>query len=144
MADIIKITDSFTEEIMDILNELDKVKNIENAFRRDGIGSSQLSLLLRAVKKASCIEEVKLFISYQSAKENKNKSWNVKIDGIKISNIVIEKINKVIDLASKKSITEKGFVFKDLSSDDIRRLKLKLCEKFLGYFYWKGIVYGKN
>ena len=129
---------------MNILNELDKVKNIENAFRRGGIGRTQLDLLLRAVRKANSVEEVKLFINYQSAKANNNESWNIKIGERKISDIVIEKINNVIDLASRNSITEKGFVFNDLSSDNIRKLKLKLCEKFLGYFYWKGTVYSKN
>lgn len=145
MADIVKIADSFVEEIMAIINELDNINNIRDAFNGNGsIGRTQLDLLLRAIRKANSVEEVKLFISYQSAKSRRNESWDKTISGRKISDIVIEKINKILDLASENSLTGKGFTFEDLSSDDIRNLKLKLCEKFLGYFYWKGTVYSKN
>lgn len=139
MINISKIADLFTENVMKILEELDNIPDIQNAFRGRGIGKSQLDILLRAVRKANCIEEIKLFIKYQSAKASNGNSWNTLVGQNKISDVIIEKINQLIGLVSNEVIEREN-----LTTDDVRILKLKLSEKFFGYLYWKGTVYSKE
>lgn len=140
MLNIEKITNDYTDKIMSIINEFDN-ENVEQMFADEEIGKSQLDILLKAVRSANSVDEIILFISYQKSKAKDEESWKYKVGDKTFADFLIEKLKKVIDLASNEEICKK---LTDNSEEELRILKLKFCEKFLGYFYWKGSVLMNN
>lgn len=137
MAQIKKIVDSYSEEIVKIVNSLDNEKGLKNAFGKtnDKLGKSQLSKVLNAIKTANSIEEIKLFIEYQEAKADNGESWNTKIGKSTLGKFICKKIDEVIELADS---------VEGLESKELIELKLRLGERFFGYLYWKGTVYAQG
>lgn len=112
---------------------------MEDVFgnQRGKIGRTQLNSLLQNAQNASSVEELKLFISY---KESKGNGWEIKKEGKSVAKHLIDSIEKVEKLASnvRKSVDEKTLDHEKITDDDMRKIKLMMVEKFLGYLYWKG------
>ncbi len=121
-----------TDNIIMILNDFVNTKGVKNALsdNRSKIGKSQLNNLLRSVRQASSVEELKLLISYKEAKEYRGNGWATNCEGKSLSQQLNLSIKKVEEIAKE--------IGDELSLDDIRELKLQAVEKFLGYLYWKG------
>ncbi len=135
------IDNEYTDKIVAYVNELDKYSKIREVFtkREDSkkIGRSQLTKLLDSCKNASSVEELKLYIKYQAAKANKGQSWNSIIDNNNITFVqyVLGKIDELIVIAEN--------IYEKVNGEiELRIIKLKVVEKFLGYLYWKGTVIG--
>ena len=142
--------DNLTDIILEELENLTSMSGMEDVFSereidKKKIGRSQLNSLLQNSRNASSVEELKLFIAYKEAKEEKNQGWARKINDETVAQRFISSINEVEKLADNVVET----VERDLSNnekiteDDIRIIKLSLVEKFLGYMYWKGTIMGK-
>jgi len=141
MTKIKKIVDSYSEEIVKIVNNLDKIEQFKKCFGDNkAIGKSQLSNLIKVVKNANSIEEVKLFLAYQAAKDNKKWGKRIKTFSateIPVAEVVLEAINEVLNLIDMEECEKLGIT----KENEIIELKLKLSEKFFGYLYWKGNIY---
>lgn len=135
MAQIKKIVDSYSEEIVKIVNSLDNESGFKDAFGGNGkVGRSQLAKVLSAIKTANSIEEIKLFIGYQESRSKLNKEWKARVGKSTLAKILCEKIDEVIKLSNNENLELK----------DLIELKLRLGEKFFGYLYWKGTIYAQG
>lgn len=131
--------DKLTNNILNELETFANIKGMEDVFgnQRGKIGRTQLNSLLQNAQNASSVEELKLFISY---KESKGNGWEIKKEGKSVAKHLIDSIEKVEKLASnvRKSVDEKTLDHEKITDDDMRKIKLMMVEKFLGYLYWKG------
>lgn len=135
MAQIKKIVDSYSEEIVKIVNSLDNENGFKNAFGDKGkIGRTQLAKVLSAIKTANSIEEIKLFIGYQESRSSVGKEWKAHVGNSTLAKVLCEKIDEVIKLSNNENLELK----------DLIELKLRLGEKFFGYLYWKGTIYAQG
>ena len=135
MAQIKKIVDSYSEEIVKIVNSLDNEVGFRQAFEGNrGVGRTQLAKILSAIKTAYSIEEIKLFIRYQESKSRKGESWNASVGNSTLGATLCKKIDEVIILVNNK----------ELNLNELIELKLRLGEKFFGYLYWKGTIYAQR
>lgn len=133
-----EIVNQHSEEIVNIVNSLDLIKCSECfGNQKNRIGRSQLAKLLNAIQSANSIEEVKLFLYYQAAREKNSSGWNRQVDNKNVSQIICEKIDEVITLCTENL----GI---DITAQELVELKLKAGEKFLGYLYWKGTIYASR
>lgn len=145
MIDINKIVDKNSEKIIEIVNSLDNIKDFKGCFsdkaNEKKIGRRQLKKLLNASKEANSIEEIKLFIAYQESKEKDNESWKQRIGNETLGKVILKKIDEVLKLIDVEELRKDA---DENIEKDIITLKIKLAEKFFGYFYWKGTIYGKE
>ena len=77
----------------------------------------QFTGLVEAGQKATCIEELKLFIRYKEAKQGTSKQWNG------LAQPLVYMIDEVSKLVEPK-------------------LQLPLVQRFLGYLMWDAHAYG--
>ena len=142
-----KIVDSYSEEIVKIINSLDNEKGFANSFAErtnSKIGKNQLAKILNSIKTANSIEEIKLFICYQGSKCKHGESWNTAVgNDSTLCKKIIEKIDEVLNLFNKEDLEKKGLEY-PTETRELIELKLKLGEKFFGYLYWKGTIYAKG
>lgn len=133
--------DKRTDDIIKELDTFTGTKGISGAFGRDNntssdrkIGRSQLASLLSDCKNAASVDEMKLYINYKKAKGN---GWNDRVNGRAVADYLIDALNNVEKLADniREALKLKN---EDVNSDDMRQIRLMLCEKFFGYLYWKG------
>ena len=124
-------------------NSEEMITEIERLIDEDGvgvaakIGRTQFEAIMKNASHASCVSELCLFISYQ---ESKRQGWDTICRSEKVpksrrsvAENVIGSMNTVVDKIYNKI---KG---DDALSDerDIRRVKIQIAEKYLGYLYWK-------
>lgn len=103
------------------------------------LGRSQFKMLLDSVPKASCIEELLLFISYQKARGN---GWNSKCrNGESIADNLVESFMKIQNKIYPEILNEPDIG--EISSDDERLLRLDIAEKYMGYLFWKAYAVSK-
>ena len=101
-------------------------------------GRTQFKTLMDAARKASCIEELLLFLAYQKSKKQ---GWDTNCeDGEDIAKKLIDSFMKVQDGVYACIEQENGA--NEISGDDERLLRLMIAEKYLGYLYWKASVAG--
>lgn len=128
-----------TDVILEKLKNFIEYREVKNALKSksgaDVIGRGQLNSLLRNSREANSVEEIKLLIAYKEAKD-KGKGWNYDCGGITLAQKLLETIREVEKVAST--------VYEELTKEnidiDLRIVKLKVVEKFLGYLYWQGTV----
>lgn len=133
------IVDSFSDEIVNIVNSFDNESDFRKTFTN--IGKNQFSKLLNLSKRANSIEELKLFIVYQASKDN---NWNNTLGKSTLSKMIIQKLNDTLALCNKNELGKKGYKYPD-KQEDLIELKLKFGEKYFGYLYWKSsILYTKK
>lgn len=129
------------EETKRILDEIDRLINkegmgetlIDGSKKNDTKpGRSQFKSLMDAAEKASCVEELILFLAYQKSKGN---GWDKKVNN---EMSVAEKIEHSLDLVIGEisEIIGKRPEAENMSADDERIMKLMIAEKYMGYLYW--------
>lgn len=103
------------------------------------LGRSQFKMLLDSVSKASCIEELLLFISYQKARSH---GWESKCnDGESIADNLVKSFMRIQDKIYPRILNEPDIG--EVSNDDERLLRLDIAEKYMGYLFWKVYVASK-
>lgn len=110
-------------------------------------GRTQFKTLMDAAGKASCIEELLLFLSYQKSKKH---GWETRCgDGEDIAKKLAESfmrvqedVYKVIEDDIYKAMEHEDWAEK-IEDDDERLLRLMIAEKYLGYLYWKASAVSK-
>ena len=129
------------EETKSILDEIDTIINkdgMRNALTRGSKkgdtkpGRNQFKSLMDAAGKASCVEELVLFLAYQNSKGN---GWQNKVN--KNTNIAEKITQSLMSITDKLSeIIETKPEAENMSIDDKRIMRLIIAEKYLGYLYW--------
>lgn len=118
------------KEIIDLVYELSRIKDFSSSIQDDDkgkknnrvVGTSQFRDLANLCKKAECMEEIKLFIKYKTAKGN---GWDKLIGGNennedkKFGDWIIEYIEKI-----------------EQSEYESEREKLLGISEFFGYLFW--------
>lgn len=98
-------------------------------------GRTQFKTVMDAAGKASSVEELLLFISYQAAKKNSD-GWGIKCrNGNSIADNVVESLHHMIEIVEDKIM--QSIKVQQLDSEDERKIRLRIAEKYLGYLYWK-------
>lgn len=135
-------TKQFIEEIDHLMqvDGLEKSLKSKNNNNNKVPGKTQFKDLMDAASKASCIEELMLFLSYQEAKEG---GWEKKcVNGYSIARNVINSLKKIVDAIY--SLIKKEYGNRAIKDEEERVLQLEITEKYMGYLYWKAYVVSKE
>ncbi len=128
------------------------IENIKQMTEKYGIGENlsdtgkgQFGTLMTNANKASSLNEIILFIEYQESKDTIGKSWGRLCSGNKtVAKIIIESLTLTCNELGKNIINslenrpDNKIV---LDKDDIRKIKLIIMEKYLGYLFWSTSVW---
>ena len=141
IAMILKQT--LTENADMMIQEIDRMMEEDGVDKAIAVGRTQFQTIMKSASNASCVEELCLFISYQ---ESKHQGWDTKCYSEKnktqrtVAENVIASLKLITESVSKKC--EERIKSKELQveSSDLRQIKLRIAEKFLGYLYWKATV----
>ncbi len=130
-------TKEFLEEIENLVIKDGIGKNVVNDDKKQEstrvLGRSQFKMLLDSVPKASCIEELLLFISYQKARGN---GWENKCsNGESVADNLVKSFMRIQDKIYPIILEEPGIG--EVNNDDERLLRLDIAEKYMGYLFWK-------
>jgi hypothetical protein len=102
------------------------------------MGYKQFADILMACRKATCVDEFKLYILYKGSKENS--AWGRWLGEKSLSKY----LNDLID-GRLKEIAQEIAAKKELGAeDDFDDIYLAVLEKFLGYLYWGVKVLGAD
>lgn len=123
---------TLTKETNTLLTELERLmaeEGMREVMNREGApGRTQFNAIMQASLKASCVEELLLFIAYQGSKGEKTVAQAVTQSIIKECEDIANKIYK--ELGGGVEITK----------DDERIIQLEIAKKYLGYLYWKTTI----
>jgi hypothetical protein len=111
-------------------NRATKMNIGELLIREKEMGYKQFADILMACRKATCVDEFKLYIAYKGSKEGS--AWGKKLDERSLS----DHLNDLIDGRLKKIAQEIANKEKFGSKESLEDIYLAVLDKFLGYLYW--------
>jgi len=128
------------------LDEIDTMMEKEGVDKAIKVGRTQFKTIMDGVGKASSVEELFLFISYQESKRN---GWDYKCSNhLSVAQNVINSLNGILDGIGKYIEDEiDKYIEKDevpITEDDMRIIRLKIAEKYMGYLFWKATIVTKR
>jgi hypothetical protein len=101
--------------------------------KEDIVGTTQFSNILRNMRFVSCVNEFKLFLKYQEAKNKKHKvKWAMEFESKSLADYLIQYVDEVCTVANN----ELKNLNSEINSKEKERFKIKCIEKFLSYCYW--------
>lgn len=132
------IEKTLKKETNNILNEIEKMikeDGMEEILKGGKPGGNQFKALMDAAGEAACVEELFLFLSYQSSKKD---GWGKQIADKSIAEAVIISFKNV-----QKEICEsvkKAGGMEEIAPEDERILSLETAKKYFGYLYWRASI----
>lgn len=130
------IEKTLKKETNNILIEIEKMikkDGMERILKTGKPGGSQFKTLMDAAGEAACVEELFLFLSYQSSKTD---GWGKGLaDNKSIAEAVIISFKNVQEKIFE-SVKKAGGMEK-IAPEDERILSLETAKKYFGYLYWR-------